>query len=76
MAKQEQFETSLARLEEIVRRLEEGKLSLDDSIRLFEEGVKHAGICNRRLTEAERKVEILLKQKDGTFHREPFTEGE
>ncbi|GAB4298751.1 MAG: exodeoxyribonuclease VII small subunit [Desulfuromonadia bacterium] len=72
MAKQENFETSLARLEEIVKRLEEGKLSLDESIRLFEEGVKHAAICNRRLTDAEKKVEILLKQKDGNFLREPF----
>ncbi|MDA8428016.1 MAG: exodeoxyribonuclease VII small subunit [Geobacteraceae bacterium] len=68
----EKFETSLKKLEEIVRRLESGSLSLEDSLKAFEEGVKHSSFCAKKLDEAERRVEVLLKRKDGTFAREPF----
>jgi exodeoxyribonuclease VII small subunit len=68
----EKFETSLKKLEDVVRRLEGGSLSLDESLKAFEEGVKHASFCARKLDEAERKVEVLLKRKDGSFSREPF----
>ena len=68
----EKFETCLKKLEDLVRRLEEGSLSLDDSLKAFEEGVKHAAFCSSKLDEAERRVEILLKRKDGTFERQPF----
>ncbi|HPX62408.1 MAG TPA: exodeoxyribonuclease VII small subunit [Deltaproteobacteria bacterium] len=68
----DKFEISLKKLEEIVHRLEGGALSLEDSLKAFEEGVKHASICSQKLDEAERKVEMLLKRKDGSFGREPF----
>ncbi len=68
----EKFETALKKLEEIVRRLEEGTLSLDESLKSFEEGVKHAAFCSSKLDEAERKVELLIKRKDGSFSRDPF----
>lgn len=68
----EKFETCLKKLEELVRRLEDGSLSLDESLKAFEEGVKHAAFCSAKLDEAERRVEILLKRKDGTFERQPF----
>jgi len=68
----EKFETSLKKLEEAVNRLESGELSLDDSLRIFEEGVKHASFCSRKLNEAQKKVELLLKRKDGSFYREDF----
>lgn len=68
----EKFETSLKKLEEIVRRLEGGSLSLEDSLKIFEEGVKHSSFCVKKLDEAERRVEVLLKRKDGSFDREPF----
>jgi exodeoxyribonuclease VII small subunit len=68
----EKFETSLKKLEEIVRRLEAGSLSLEDSLKAFEEGVRHASFCSKKLEEAERRVEVLLKKKDGSFSREPF----
>lgn len=68
----EKFESSLKKLEEVVRKLEAGSLSLDDSIKAFEEGVKHAAFCAHRLDEAERKVELLIKQRDGSFRKEPF----
>ena len=68
----EKFETSLKKLEEVVRRLEGGSLSLDDSLKAFEEGIKHAAFCSGKLDEAERKVEVLLKRKDGNFDKKPF----
>jgi len=69
----DKFETSLKKLEEIVKRLEGGSLSLEDSLKAFEEGVKHSAFCSGKLEEAEQRIEILLKQKDGSFKREPFT---
>jgi exodeoxyribonuclease VII small subunit len=68
----EKFELSLKKLEEVVRKLEGGSLSLDDSIKAFEEGVKHAAFCAKKLDEAERKVELLIKQRNDSFRREPF----
>jgi len=68
----EKFETALKKLEEVVSRLEGGELSLDDSLKAFEEGVKLAGFCSGKLNEAEKRVELLLRQKDGTFTREKF----
>lgn len=68
----EKFETSLKKLEDVVKRLEGGELSLEDSLKAFEEGVKHAAFCSRKLEEAEKKVELLLKQKDGSFTKEDF----
>jgi exodeoxyribonuclease VII small subunit len=68
----ERFETALKKLEEVVHKLEGGELSLDDSLKAFEEGVKLAGFCSKKLDEAEKRVELLVKQKDGTFTREKF----
>lgn len=68
----DKFEASLKKLEEIVKRLETGSLTLEDSLKVFEEGVKHASFCSSRLDDAERRVEILLKQKDGSLKCEPF----
>ena len=68
----EKFETALKKLEEVVKRLEGGELSLEESLKAFEEGVKLAGFCSGKLNEAEKRVELLLKQKDGTFVRERF----
>ena len=68
----EKFETALKKLEEIVRRLEGGSLSLDESLKAFEEGVRHASFCSKKLDEAERRVDVVLKRKDGSFSREPF----
>ncbi len=68
----DKFETALKKLEDLVRKLEGGELSLDESLKAFEEGVKLAGFCSAKLNEAEKRVELLLKQKDGTFTREKF----
>jgi len=55
------FEDAVARLEAIVKKLEEGELTLEESLEVFEEGIKLARICSKQLDEAERKVELLLK---------------
>ncbi|MGB6876949.1 MAG: exodeoxyribonuclease VII small subunit [Candidatus Acidiferrales bacterium] len=67
-----EFEKSLARLEEVVKRLESADLPLDEAMKLFEEGVKLSRDCQKQLEEAEGRVEILLKKADGKLHAEPF----
>jgi exodeoxyribonuclease VII small subunit len=66
------FERSLNRLEQVVKRLESPELSLDDAMKLFEEGVKLSRECQKQLEEAEARVEILMKKADGKFVAEPF----
>jgi exodeoxyribonuclease VII small subunit len=73
---EKKFEAALARLEEIVQELEKGDLPLEQSLKFFEEGIKLSRICNKRLEDAERRVEILLKDKDGAMKAEPFEEEE
>jgi exodeoxyribonuclease VII small subunit len=75
--KRPDFERSLARLEEVVRKLESPQLSLDDAMKLFEEGVGLSRECQKQLEDAEGKVEILLKKADGKLVAEHFEpEGE
>ena len=62
MSQELKFEDALARLEEIVRSLEQGETSLDKTLLLFEEGVKLARFCNQQLDEAEAKIEIMIKE--------------
>lgn len=63
--KKQTFETSLKELEKIVRRLEEGDSSLEESLKLFEDGVKLSRECQERLNQAERRIEVLLKDENG-----------
>ena len=75
--KKPDFERSLARLEEVVSKLESPQLSLDEAMKLFEEGVVLSRECQKQLEEAEGRVEILLKKADGKLAAEPFEpEGE
>jgi exodeoxyribonuclease VII small subunit len=69
------FEEALTRLEAVVNRLESGELPLEESLRLFEEGVHLTKICTSRLEEAERRVTILLKNERGEVAEMPFEEG-
>jgi exodeoxyribonuclease VII small subunit len=71
-AKKPDFEKALARLEEVVRRLESPQLSLDDAMKLFEEGVGLSRECQKQLEDAEGRVEILLRKADGKLAAEPF----
>lgn len=58
------FETALGDLELIVERMEQGDISLEDSLREFENGIKLTRACQKALSEAEQKVQILLTQND------------
>jgi exodeoxyribonuclease VII small subunit len=75
------FEAQLASLERIVRELERGDLPLEQSLELFEQGVKLSRECQERLNEAERRIEVLLRGGDGStvavpFESEELIEGE
>ena len=67
------FESALARLEQITEELESGDLSLDASLKKFDEGIKLADFCNTKLSEARTKVDLLL-EKNGTLETQPFNE--
>jgi len=58
----DKFEDNLNRLEAIVKKMESGELSLEDSLKTFEEGIKLYRLCTQKLEEAERRVDILLQQ--------------
>jgi exodeoxyribonuclease VII small subunit len=70
------FEQDLERLESIVSALEEGGLSLDDSLKKFEEGIGLAKRCEKTLTAAEKKIELLTKNADGELVTENYRDDE
>ncbi len=70
--KKKTFEESLQNLELLVRRLEEEDLSLEESLKAFEEGVKLSKFCAKKLDEAQQKVEILLKDQDDNLQPAPL----
>lgn len=70
------FEKDLEKLEEIVAALEEGELSLDDALKRFEEGIKLAKRCEKALSEAEKKIEILTRNAEGELEAQPFGDAE
>ena len=61
------FESTIARLEEIVRSLESGSAPLDESLALYEEGVKLVRFCNEKLEYAEQRVKLLVEGADGSL---------
>ncbi|MFA4909742.1 MAG: exodeoxyribonuclease VII small subunit [Desulfobacteria bacterium] len=69
---EQKFEDAVKKLESIVTRLEDGDIPLEESLKLFEEGVKLSRFCSKKLDEAEKKVEILMKDKDGRLKPQPF----
>lgn len=68
---QKTFEAAMARLEQITEELEDGEISLEKSLKKFDEGIKLAEFCNAQLAEARAKVEMLL-EKDGRLQAVPF----
>ena len=66
------FETKLKRLEVIVQKLEDGSVSLDESIQLFEEGMNISTECYEYLNNAEKKVKQLIKNQDGKIQLADF----
>lgn len=70
------FEEAMKKLETIVSNLEGGDLSLENALKNYEEGVRLADLCSKRLTEAEKRVEVLVKTAGGKLKTEPFEEDE
>jgi exodeoxyribonuclease VII small subunit len=68
------FESALENLEQVVEQLETGELSLEDSLAAFERGVGLVKHCNQKLNEVERKIEILVKDKEGKLQLKNFEE--
>ncbi len=68
------FETSLEALEQIVRQLEDGNLPLEKSLELFEQGVRLSRECQERLSQAERRIEVLLRDNQGRPVTSPYKE--
>jgi exodeoxyribonuclease VII small subunit len=76
MMPEQSFEKAIIDLEKIVEKLEKGDLSLNESLALFEKGVKLARFLREDLDKAEKKIEILLKDEKGDIHAKPFNSSE
>ena len=66
------FEEAMKELEQVVAKLESGDVTLDESLKLFEKGIKLSGSCQKKLDEAERRVKILTAGSDGERTEENF----
>jgi exodeoxyribonuclease VII small subunit len=66
------FEDALGDLENVVEQLESGDLSLENSLATFEKGVRLVKFCNQKLTEVEKKIELLVKERDGKLQLTPL----
>ena len=66
------FEASMHELEDVVSKLENGDKTLDDSLKLFEQGIKLAKACQKKLDDAEKRVKILTADSNGGFIEEDF----
>lgn len=67
----DKFEEALEKLEEIVHRMEAGEMTMEESLKAFEEGIKLARFCTKKLDEADRRVDLLLRQ-EGELVTKPF----
>lgn len=72
MAKRQDFEKAMERLEKIVDELEAGELVIDSAMKKFEEGVKLSAFCSKKLDEMEKRMTVLLEKKSGELSEEPL----
>ena len=70
------FEKALARLEEILKNLDSGSAPLDESLGMFEEGIKLIKLCNSKLDNAEQKIKILVRNQEGEYDEQDFAKAE
>ena len=68
-----EFEAAMVRINEIVAKLEDKNLKLDDSLALYEEGISLVAVCKNRLDEAEKRISILLPDENGEIIEKPFS---
>jgi len=76
MKKDKTFEEAMGRLEEIVAEIESEELGLEKQFELFQEGMTLARLCDRKLTEVEKSVEVVLKESGPDWKTAPFESGE
>ena len=69
---EQKFEDTRNKLEKIVNDLEDGELKLDDAIKKYEEGAKLASICNKKLNEIKKRIDVLVKDSSGNFIEQEF----
>lgn len=74
MTAKQPYEESIKALEKAVEQLEGGELSLEDSLQVFKDAVKHIGVCRKALEKTELEVVRLQKREEGSFSRESFDE--
>jgi len=67
------FEVALKELEGIVKQLESGEAKLEEALQLFERGVKLSRYCSQKLEEAEKKIELLVRDSQGEYKAVPFS---
>ena len=70
------FEDALKKLEKIVDDLEKGDVSLDEALKKYQEGIELSRMCNQRLENAKKKIDVLVKNKKGEFELKPLDEKE
>ena len=75
-SKELKFEEALQKLEQIVQEMESGDLPLEEILKKYEEGSKLVQLCSAKLHEAEKRIEVLMKQKNGSLSLKPFEEKE
>jgi exodeoxyribonuclease VII small subunit len=73
-ATDKKFESALEELEQVVEQLESGELSLEDSLSAFEKGVGLVRFCNQKLNDVEKKIEMLVRDKEGKLQLKELTE--
>ncbi len=71
-ARSNDFEKAFQELEQIVKRLESEEMPLDESLQLFEKGIRLSRFCNQKLEEVEKKIELILADSKGQPVTEPF----
>ena len=76
MKKDIKFEEALLQLEDVVRKLESGSITLDEAISVYEEAIKLVKVCHNKLENAEAKLKILVESDDGSITDRPFTTDE
>ena len=69
---EKKFEEAMKRLEDIVEDLEGGDLPLEESLKVFEEGMKLLKFCSEKLDEVEKRVSVLIKESEGRYSKKPF----
>lgn len=70
------LEDAMRRLDAVVAALDQENVELEDALRLYEEGVRLVALCNQRLGDAERKIQMLRVSADGEIREEPFAPSE